>query len=41
MEPPGFMLPWWSGGGLVSHLATIGGYPGPYPFFDAQGELID
>ena len=41
MEPPGFMLHWWSGTGLVSHTATIGQYEGPYPFFDATGRLID
>lgn len=41
MEPPGFMLHWWTGSALVTHLATIGDYPGPYPFFDAEGRLID
>ncbi len=41
MEPPGFMLHWWNGRGVVSHLAAIGDYAGPYPFFDAQGRLID
>ncbi|MCL4746758.1 MAG: phosphodiesterase [Burkholderiaceae bacterium] len=41
MEPPGFMLHWWNGTGLVSHTATIGSYDGPYPFFDARGRLID
>ena len=41
MEPPGFMLHWWSGTGLVTHTATIGQYEGPYPFFDANGRLID
>ncbi|MBX9947190.1 MAG: phosphodiesterase [Reyranella sp.] len=41
MEPPGFMLHWWNGGGLVSHTAVIGDYDGPYPFFDADGKLID
>jgi len=41
MEPPGFMLHWWNGTGLVSHTATIGDFAGPFPFFDAQGRLID
>lgn len=41
MEPPGYMLHWWNGSSLVSHLATIGGYAGPFPFFDAEGRLID
>jgi len=41
MEPPGFMLHWWTGSALVTHLATIGDYAGPYPFFDAEGRLID
>lgn len=41
MEPPGYMLHWWNGASLVSHLATIGDYAGPFPFFDAQGRLID
>lgn len=41
MEPPGFMLHWWNGSALISHLAAIGDYAGPYPFFDADGTLID
>jgi hypothetical protein len=41
MEPPGFMLHWWNGGRLISHTAFIGDYDGPYPFFDANGKLID
>lgn len=41
MEPPGFMLHWWNDGRLVSHTAVIGSYDGPYPFFDADGKLID
>ena len=40
MEPPGFHLHWWSSGRLVSHVAVIGDYPGPYPF-RKKGELID
>lgn len=41
MEPPGFMLHWWNGGKLITHAAVIGDYDGPYPFFDADGNLID
>lgn len=41
MEPPGFMLHWWNEGQLVTHAAVIGDYDGPYPFFDADGKLID
>lgn len=41
MEPPGFMLHWWTGQGLVSHTATIGDYDGPHPFFGPDGKLID
>lgn len=41
MEPPGFMLHWWNDGQLVTHTAVIGDYEGPFPFFDADGKLID
>ena len=41
MEPPGFMLHWWADGRIVSHGAVVGDYDGPYPFFDADGLLID
>ena len=41
MEPPGFMLHWWHDNRLVTHTAVIGDYDGPYPFFDAEGRLID
>jgi 3',5'-cyclic AMP phosphodiesterase CpdA len=40
MEPPAFLLHDWRDGGLVSHLAYIGPYAGPYPFHDG-GALID
>ncbi|MEO8558198.1 MAG: hypothetical protein ABI439_03990 [Rhodospirillales bacterium] len=40
MEPPGFLLHWWSGQGLVSHLMPIGQYDGPYPFFGDDGKLL-
>jgi 3',5'-cyclic AMP phosphodiesterase CpdA len=41
MEPPGYMLHRWAGGALVTHTAYVGEYEGPYPFFDADGSLID
>jgi 3',5'-cyclic AMP phosphodiesterase CpdA len=41
LEPPGYMLHRWSDGQLVSHLAVLGQFPGPFPFFDADGQLID
>lgn len=41
MEPPGFLLHRWHDGQLVSHVAPIGNFEGPYPFFDSEGCLID
>jgi 3',5'-cyclic AMP phosphodiesterase CpdA len=41
MEPPGYMLHRWNNGCLVSHAVVIGDYEGPYPFFDANGQLIE
>lgn len=41
MEPPGFMLHTWADGILTSHAAVIGDFAGPFPFFDAAGNLID
>ena len=41
LEPPGFHIHAWSGPGrLVTHVAAIGEFAGPYPFHDA-GKLID
>lgn len=48
-EPPSFRLEpptcelhlWREGTGLISHLSFIGEFEGPYPFFDAEGNLID
>lgn len=42
LEPPAFMvhaLP--EGGRLVSHTVASGRFDGPYPFWDADGRLID
>lgn len=34
LGPPACLLHWWAPGqGLVSHLSSIGKFPGPYPFF--------
>jgi len=42
LEPPSFLLHQWQPGyGLVSHQAQIDDYPGPFPFFDQTGQLID
>jgi 3',5'-cyclic-AMP phosphodiesterase len=41
LEPTGYMLHRWQDGQLVSHAAVLGAWPGPFPFFDAQGKLID
>ena len=41
LEPPGYMLHRWDNGRLVSHVAVLGDWPGPFPFFDADGKLID
>jgi Icc protein len=32
MEPPGYQLHYWNGGGLVTHTAAIGNFEGPYSF---------
>ena len=42
MEPPAMHLHVWDQeqGCLLTHLAYIDGYDGPYPFFDADGKLI-
>ena len=41
LEPPAFMLHNWDGRTLSSHTALIGPFPGPFPFFDSEGKLID
>ncbi|WWG64375.1 phosphodiesterase [Pseudomonas poae] len=38
LEPAGYLLHRWEAQqGLVSHNGVFGEYPGPYPFYDAQG----
>jgi 3',5'-cyclic AMP phosphodiesterase CpdA len=42
LEPPGYQLHLWRPDtGVVSHTVTLGRYPGPYPFRDPGGELIE
>jgi Icc protein len=41
MEPPGYLLHRWDGGALVSLAAVLGEWPGPFPFLDAEGKMID
>jgi len=42
MEPPGYLLHWWHPRhGLVTHAAAIGDHGPAYPFYDADGKLID
>jgi hypothetical protein len=42
LEPPACLLHLWQEGvGLVTHLSHVGDFPGPYPFHDAAGRLID
>jgi Icc protein len=42
MEPPGYQLHCWSAEtGVVSHTSLIGDFAGPYPFFEADGSLVD
>jgi 3',5'-cyclic-AMP phosphodiesterase len=40
MEPPGYLLHWWSGTTLVTHHVCSAPSDGPYPFFDAHGHLL-
>lgn len=41
MEPAGFMMLRWKDGELLSHSVLVNHFPGPYPFYDAQGKLLD
>ncbi len=42
MEPPAYKVhAWVPGQGLVSHLAYVGAFDGPHPFFEPDGRLID
>lgn len=37
LEPPAYGVHTWVGSGLVSHMAYVESYPGPYPFTPARG----
>jgi Icc protein len=42
LEPPAYQLHYWRDGhGLRTHTAFIGDFAGPYPFYDAEGALLD
>ena len=41
LEPRAIKLLHWNGTYLIGHLSYIGEYEGPYPFFDADGNLIE
>jgi 3',5'-cyclic AMP phosphodiesterase CpdA len=44
VEPPAFHLHTWFSGGdfgdLITHYVPIGDFPGPFPFFGADGRLL-
>lgn len=41
LEPRAIKLLHWNGVNLIGHLSFIGEYEGPYPFYDADGRLIE
>jgi 3',5'-cyclic AMP phosphodiesterase CpdA len=42
LEPPGYNLHnWLPGIGLVTHQAVVGTYPGPFPYYNPDGTLVD
>ncbi|MFC3226393.1 phosphodiesterase [Marinibaculum pumilum] len=45
MEPPGLLMHAWRDtggrfGSLVSHVVPVGSFPGPFPFYAADGSLL-
>lgn len=38
LEPPGYHLHWWDGDRIVTHVTSIGEFPGPFRF--GTGELV-
>lgn len=40
-EPPGYQLHVWEGGRLLTHTGVLGQFDGPYPFFAADGTMLD
>ncbi len=41
LEPRAIKLLHWNGVHLIGHLSFIGEHEGPYPFYDAEGNLIE
>ncbi len=42
MEPGGYQLHHYApAAGLITHTAIVGNWPGPFPFFDPAGQLIE
>ncbi len=41
LEPAGFHLHRFADGTLTTHSATLGDWPGPFPFYEPDGRLID
>ena len=41
LEPRSIKLLYWDGTHLIGHLSFIGEHDGPYPFYDADGNLIE
>ena len=41
LEPRAIKLLHWNGAHLIGHLSYIGEFEGPYPFYDADGNLIE
>lgn len=41
LEPAGFQLHRFADGRLATHNVTLGDWPGPFPFFEPNGRLID
>jgi 3',5'-cyclic AMP phosphodiesterase CpdA len=40
LEPPGFLLHQFDSGALVTHVAMLGDYEGPFPFREPSGEFL-
>ncbi|MCB1745069.1 MAG: phosphodiesterase [Gammaproteobacteria bacterium] len=41
LEPGAYELHWWNRDHLVSHMAFVDAFPGPFPFTDAAGNRLD
>lgn len=40
LEPPGYLLHRYENGTLVTHVATVGDYEGPFPFREPDGSFL-